>query len=158
MNEVQRILEQYDQTMDGVAWYGDPVWTILEGIDARCAAALPLAGVHTIWQLVMHMRFWEDVAMRRLSGPVIPDEAGNFPDTPAANEEAWQRTLEEFRHSNREFRDALSRLDPSRLDQLIPGEKRTCRNEAVGVIQHHIYHAGQIALLKKAYLGGNRKP
>ncbi|MFZ0704453.1 MAG: DinB family protein [Candidatus Korobacteraceae bacterium] len=151
MNEIQQLVERYDQTMSGDAWYGDPVWRILQGIDARCAAAQLIPGTHTIWQLVMHMEFWERIAARRLSGPATPDEAGNFPATPAPDEAEWQKTLEGFRASNREFRQAISQLDSSSLDSNTAGGQRTFRYELVGVIEHHIYHAGQIALLKKGY-------
>ncbi len=151
MSELQQILEQYDQTLIGEAWYGDPVWKILDGIDARCAAAQPIAGAHTIWQLVMHMAFWENIATRRFSGPVTPDEAGNFPPTPAADDAAWRKTLDEFRASNEAFRAALSQVDPTRLSENTPGGQRSFRYEMVGVVQHDIYHAAQIALLKKAY-------
>ena len=75
MTEIQQLVERYEQTMSGDAWYGDPVWKILEGVDAQCAAAELLPGAHTIWQLVMHMEFWERIAAGRFSGPVTPDEA-----------------------------------------------------------------------------------
>ncbi len=156
MSELQQLVEQYDQTMSGDAWYGEPVWKILEGIDAHRAAAAPIPGTHTIWQLVMHMAFWEGIAARRFSGPVTPEEAGNFPATPVADEEAWQKTLNSFRDSNRQFRQAISLLDSNSLDKNTPGGQRSFRYELVGVIQHHIYHAGQIALLKKAYLGAKQ--
>lgn len=151
MNEIERIVERYDQTLSGDAWYGYPVWTILEGIDAQCAATELFPGTHTIWQLVMHMEFWERIAVRRLAAPVTPEEAGNFPATPAPNEAAWQKTLESFRTSNREFRQSILPLDAATLDQTTPGGQHSFRYELVGVIEHHIYHAGQIALLKKGY-------
>jgi len=151
MNQIEQLLEQYNQTMTGDAWYGDPVWRILDGIDARCAVASPFGG-HTIWQLVMHMLFWEDVATRRLTGPVSPDLAGNFPEMPVLDEQSWQGTLDQFRASNERFRVALSLANPVRLDENTPGGQRSFRYEIVGVIEHHIYHIGQISLLKKACL------
>lgn len=153
MNEIQQLVERYDQTLHGDAWYGDPVWKILQGVDAPCAAAQLLPGTHTIWQLVMHMEFWERVALQRFSGPLSPreDDPGNFPATPAPDEAEWQKTLERFRTSNREFRQAMSQLDAGKLDSNTPEGQRTFRYELVGVIEHHIYHAGQIALLKKGY-------
>jgi len=152
-NQIQLLLTEYDQTMSGQAWYGEPVWKILDGIDAGCASAQPLPGMHTIWQLVMHMMFWEEVAIRRFSERVEPDLSGNFPSTAALDEPIWRKTLDQFRRSNAKFREALSRLDPATLDQTNPGGKYSFRGEAMGVIQHHIYHVGQIALLKKAYHG-----
>jgi len=154
MRELEAILSQYDDTMHGQAWYGDPVWKILDGVDAQCAAARPIKEAHSIWQLVMHMQFWETVAVQRTSAPTTPDERLNFPDTPAADEERWQETLKRFRESNREFRNAILKLDPTKLDDKTPGGKYSFRWEMCGVIQHHIYHAGQIALLKKAYAAG----
>jgi len=151
MTEVQQLVERYDQTLNGDAWYGDAIWKILQGIDADCAASQLIPGTHTIWQMVMHMEFWERIAASRFSGPVTPDDAGNFPATPAPNEAQWQKTLDSFRTSNREFRKVISRLDSGSLDNNTPGGQRTHRYELVGVIEHHIYHAGQIALLKKGY-------
>ena len=76
MTEIQQLVDRYEQTMSGDAWYGDPVWKILEGIDAQCAAAELLPGTHNIWQLVMHMEFWERVAVRRFSGEASPGRRG----------------------------------------------------------------------------------
>jgi hypothetical protein len=154
VNEIQLLLDQYDRTMDGQAWYGDPVWKILDGIDAACAEAAQLPDSHTIWQLVKHMAFWEDVATRRFAGPVEPDLAANFPSTPKLGEPRWRETLEQFRSSNARFREAVSKVGSAVLDELTPDAKYTYRYEIVGVIQHHIYHIGQIAILKKAYRSG----
>ncbi len=99
MTEIEQLVQRYDQTMSGDAWYGYPIWKILEGIDAPCAAAELLPGTHNIWQLVMHMEFWERVAAQRFSAPVRPeeDDAGNFPATPVVEEAEWQKSLESFR-------------------------------------------------------------
>jgi hypothetical protein len=153
-NEVDQLLEQYNLAMNGDAWYGDPVWKILDGIDARCATAQMLPGVHSIWQLLRHMEFWEKVAVERAAGPVKPDLTLNFPETSVADGTAWQQAVEDFGQSNREFRELLTRLDPARLDENTPGGDKSFRVELLGVLHHHIYHAGQIAILKKAYKAG----
>ena len=152
MTEIERILEQFDRVMQGNAWHGYPIWQILDGISAKCAAHRPIAEAHTIWEIVLHMMFWEGVATRRLAGQRAElDEALNFPAQPKATERNWQKTREEFRASNQELRKALARLDAARLDELSAGGKRSFYNEAQGVIQHDIYHAGQIALLRKSF-------
>jgi hypothetical protein len=97
------------------------------------------------------MMFWEGVAVQRAAGPVTLDEQLNFPEPPAVDEQVWQKTLEDFRRSNRAFRDLLGRLDPARLDQNTPGGQKPLRVELLGIVEHHIYHAGQISLLKKAF-------
>jgi uncharacterized damage-inducible protein DinB len=149
-NEAEHILEHYDLAMNGDGGYSEEIWKILDGISPSTAAATPVAGAHSIWQLVKHMAFWERVGLQRAAGPVTPDEKLNFPSTPTLDEQAWEQTLDEFRRSNHEFREFLAHLDPAKLDQNTPGGQRTFRTELLDVIRHHIYHAGQIALLKKA--------
>lgn len=151
MSELNRILKHYDGVLDGDAWHGDAIWEILEAIPAQTAAARPLPGTHTIWELVSHMTFWEGVVTKRLAGlrAGLVEEL-NFPPTPAATEENWQKTLGEFRASNHAFREALANLDPAKLEQLTAAGKRTYYDEAHGIIEHHVYHLGQIAVLKKS--------
>jgi DinB superfamily len=150
MSQLQRILDHYDNVLNGDPWHGDPIYRILDGISAGQAAARPLADRHTIWEIVMHMTFWEGVVTKRLGGlrAGLAEEL-NFPAMPAATEANWKQTLDEFRASNRSFREALAKLDPARLDELTAAGKRTYYGEAHGIIEHHLYHLGQIALLKK---------
>lgn len=151
MPEIDRTLNRYDQVLRGAAWHGDPMWQILEGISAETAAARPVPEAHTIWEIVMHMIFWEEVATERLAGRRAGlVEERNFPPMPEHTDEAWSKTLDQLRASNRRFREALAQLDAAKLDDLSAAGKRTIYDEAHGLIEHHIYHLGQIALLKKA--------
>ncbi|MGB8885188.1 MAG: DinB family protein [Candidatus Korobacteraceae bacterium] len=150
MPEITRMLEHYDGVLSGEPWHGDPIWQILGGIPAEVAAARPWDGSHTIWEIVMHMTFWEGVATERLAGQRAGlAEELNFPAMPVVSEENWKQTLDQFRASNQKFRAALAKLDPARLDELTAAGKRTYYGEVHGVIEHTVYHAGQIALLKK---------
>ena len=69
---------------------------------------------------------------------------------PEGTEANWQKTLDAFRASNQALREALQKLDPARLDELSAAGKRSFYDEVHGVIDHNVYHAGQIALLAKA--------
>ena len=152
MTGTERILDQYDAVLRGDAWHGYPIWQVLDSVSVECAAARPIFDAHTIWEIVLHMMFWEGVATRRLAGQRAGvDEALNFPSPPEPTETNWQKTRDEFRASNQQLREALAKLDPAWLDELSAAGKRTFHDEAHGVIQHDVYHAGQIALLKKAF-------
>ena len=151
MHDVQRILKQYDQVLNGPAWHGDPIYEILGAVSAKVAAARPIAKAHSIWEIVGHMTFWEEVATRRLVGLRAGlEEERNFPAMPDITDANWRKTLDEFRASNQSFREALQQLAPSRLDEMSAAGKRSFYGEAHGLIEHHVYHAGQIALLAKA--------
>ncbi len=151
MSEIECILKHYDDVLSGDPWHGEPVWTVLENVSLPTATAHPVAGAHSIWEIVAHMIFWESVVIKRLAG----ERAGlvedlNFAVPANLTEESWQETLRQFRASNQLFREALKRLAPGQLDQLTAAGKRTFGEEAHGVIEHHVYHLGQISLLKRA--------
>jgi DinB superfamily len=151
MTEIERMLNQYELVLHGDAWHGDAIWKILDNTSTECAAHR-LTECHTIWEIVMHMTFWEEVATRRLRGERAGlDEALNFRTMPSIREANWRKTLLHFRASNEEFGKALSNLDSANLDGMSAAGKRSFYDEAHGLIQHNVYHAGQIALLKKDF-------
>ena len=150
MTEVARILDQYDRALSGDAWHGDNVWKILSDVSPEQAFQRPLQGAHTIWELLAHMAFWESEVRRRLAGTAgEPDESLNYPPMPPATAENWTRQLEAFRQSNAEFHQALTQLNDSVLDEPLSAPEKSVYVEVHGVIQHHLYHAGQIAILRK---------
>lgn len=149
MNDVERILKHYDGVLNGDAWHGEAVWKVLKDIPAATAAARPVSGAHSIWEIVDHMTFWEGVVVERLQGKRAGLVEQLNPATRAPTEENWRKTLDAFRDSNRWFREALANLDPAQLNDLTAAGKRTYYGEAHGILEHHVYHLGQIALLKK---------
>ena len=155
MSEIERILDQYDRAMNGEAWHGDNVWSILSAVEPQQAFERPLAHTHTIWELVGHMKFWETEVRRRLERVASePDERLNFPAMPEACAENWETVLQEFRASNEGFRAAVAALDEARLQQPLSAPDKSVYVEVHGVIQHNLYHAGQIALLHKNLASG----
>jgi uncharacterized damage-inducible protein DinB len=150
MSEIQRILDQHHGALHGPAWHGDSVWQILEGVTPEQAQLCPLSKTHTIWELVAHMTFWETEVRHRLQKLEPQSEAElNFPRMPTATAENWARQLDAFRESNGKFRDAVKNLDDSQLETPLSSAQNTIYVELHGVIQHHLYHAGQIAILRK---------
>lgn len=152
MNETHRINSQLKRAYQGEAWHGPCLRELLDGVTAEQAAARPIAGAHSIWELVNHIIAWEQISKRRLEGDAmknLPDEV-NFPPVNDTSESAWQRTLEQLAASNQALRDAVKQIDDNRLDDLVPEAGYSNYFMLHGVIQHDLYHAGQIALLKKA--------
>jgi uncharacterized damage-inducible protein DinB len=150
MRETERIREQYERALNGNSWHGDNVWKTLGEVRPEQAFHRVLPDAHTIWELVAHMAFWESQVTRRLRRePELPEAELNFPRMPAATAENWQLLLEQFRRSNEEFRAALSKVQDSQLDDPLSSPEKSVYIEVHGVIQHHLYHAGQIAILRK---------
>jgi hypothetical protein len=88
--------------------------------------------------------------MRRLAGAQVNEpEEGDFPIVTDASEEAWRLTLAKFDETHRSLAEAVSALTPERLRETVSGKDYTVEYMLRGLLRHHVYHAGQIAMLKK---------
>ena len=158
MNEVERISDQFRRAFDGEAWHGPSVLSLLEGVTAEQAAAHPIAGAHSIWELTLHIAAWESACRRRLQGDraQLSDEE-DFPRIEDMSEEAWVATKKDLRAGHQALLGAIATLDESRLDRPIIEDETVSFSSVYvtlhGGVQHDLYHAGQIAILKKALAG-----
>ncbi len=158
MSEVRRIAEGLTCGIDGDPWHGPATLRVLDGIDARAAAAHPLPGGHSIWETVLHMTAWTREVLRRLelAPPGLPLE-GDWPEAGEATPEAWTAAVRDLRSAHEELAAELMRMPESRLWEIVGGAARD-RSVGVGVTfyamlhglaQHDVYHTAQIATLRR---------
>jgi uncharacterized damage-inducible protein DinB len=158
MTEITRILDQFRRTYNGDAWHGTPLRGILNGISAEQAMMRPLANGHTIWELVLHITAWEGEVLRRLqTGSMAMPEEGDWQEVHDGSETAWKAALKRLADVHAALEQEIMRTTDDRLETTLgaPRVRETGAGVSVyvllhGIIQHSIYHAGQIALLKKA--------
>jgi uncharacterized damage-inducible protein DinB len=153
MSETARLADQLRRAFEGPAWHGDPLLEILAGVEARTAAARPIQNAHGIWELVLHIAAWDDVVRRRTEGAAVTlSDEQNFPAIPEASENAWHRTLTAAKKTHDDLVEIVAAFPDSRLAEQVPGKSENYYNfycMLSGITQHELYHAGQIALLKK---------
>jgi uncharacterized damage-inducible protein DinB len=157
-SEIARIVDELEREHAGDPWHGSPLRQILEGVDHRQASHRPLPGGHTIWELVLHMISWKNEVRRRIGGaPAATPLEGDWPKASNATAEAWRETLAALEASHRSLVSSVSSLPEDLLFK--PTNDPRGRDSGAGVdhyvllhgiVQHDVYHAGQIALLKKA--------
>ena len=150
--EIKRLEEQLRRVLEGEAWHGPSVLELVADLSAAQAASHPIAGAHSIWELVLHITTDYDLVLRRLAGDGQPlTLAEGWPECPAATDENWQQTLAELKRLNKKLRQEVLAFPVERLDEfLVPEVPYTAYTQFAGVTQHNLYHAGQIALLKRA--------
>ena len=158
MSEVQRIRNQFQRAFNGEAWHGPAVLKILDGVTAQQAAAHPIPGAHSIWELTLHIAAWEDACRRRLEGdPAQLSDEEDWPKIEDTSEEAWRATQQHLRDNHAALLDAISAVDDSRLDLPIIDDPKIPFSSVYvtlhGAVQHDLYHAGQMAIVKKALEG-----
>ncbi len=153
MTETERILDQLRRAYEGEAWHGPSVKEVLSGITAAQAHARPLLNAHSISELVRHIGVWEDVGRRRLEGDRAQIEISSPEDWPRpddTSEAAWEQAKAALDRGHQALVEAITRVPESRLDAPVCEGLSSVYVTLHGVIQHDLYHAGQIAMLKKA--------
>jgi uncharacterized damage-inducible protein DinB len=151
MGEVQRILDQMDRAFSGDAWHGPPLMRLLDGVSAEDASKHAVAGAHSVWELVHHIGAWNSIVQHRLQGETVQvTTERDWPPVWEVTEPSWKRALENLAESRARLRNAAASLRDDQLDEKV-GATDVSRYQILhGVIQHDLYHAGQIAILKKA--------
>ena len=155
MGETERLARLFHEAVSGKPWHGPSLGAILEGIDAAAAAARPLEASHSIWEIVLHLTGWTREVARRLEGesPKLP-ALGDWPEIDDAN---WSVARADLFTAHEDLIAALAKFPASRLEERVGGKRDaplgtgvTYREMIFGALQHHAYHGGQIALLRKA--------
>jgi uncharacterized damage-inducible protein DinB len=152
MTPVEKLAKHIERTVRGPMWHGPVLDEVLAGVTSEQAAARPIAGAHSIWELVLHMTTWVEISRARLDGRAIadpPDEV-NFPAVRDTSEAAWGAALDRLRETHRDLAARVRQLDEAALDTRIEGLPYNAWFLLHGVVEHGTYHGGQIALLKKA--------
>jgi uncharacterized damage-inducible protein DinB len=151
VSEGARIADQLRRAFDGSAWHGPALLELLEDVDAATAAAKPLPKVHSIWELVLHIAVWDDAALRRLGGKKWqPTGRANFPPVSRPAEAAWRKAMRATKRTHDVLVATVAALPAARLGDRVPGKRYDFYHMLHGIAQHELYHAGQIAILKKA--------
>lgn len=156
--ETDRIATQLERAYGGPAWHGPALSELVAGLDAASAAARPVARAHSIWEIVAHLTVWNDVPRRRLAGePLdsVPAEV-DWPPVPSPTAAAWREALAALEGAHRRLHETVLALAEARLSDPVPGTGPDVWSMLHGVVQHNLYHAGQIALLRKAAPGSPR--
>jgi uncharacterized damage-inducible protein DinB len=154
MSECTRLADQIRRAFEGDAWHGDSVLEILSGVTGATAAARPIKNAHSIWELVLHIAAWDDVVRRRAEGSVVSlSTKQNFPPVTDTSEAAWRKAGARLTQTHEQLVKTVEAFPDSRLQERVQGKSPayyTFFYMFAGIVQHELYHAGQIVLLKKA--------
>lgn len=128
---------------------------ILEGITSEQALSHPIPSAHSIWELVHHVDAWCNFAYGAVQGipiPAWPDmpQEQDFPRVIDQGHQAWQKAVRSLFANHLKLVEAINGFGDSRLEATVPGRAYKFYRLFQSMTQHAVYHAGQIALLKKA--------
>ena len=161
MSISKELSHQLENILSGDPWYGSPVYTIIEGISFEAAYEKPPGSVHNIAEIVLHMIAWTEEVMDRMNGLTagVPT-SGDWPETGSPEEQKWQNYVDDLKLVNVNLVGVIQNFPPEQWSEVINDERNRELGTGVtyeelinGLIQHHIYHSAQIALLNRIVNG-----
>ena len=150
--ELQSIIRNLENTLDGTPWYGRPVYAILREIDTAIAYKKPSANSHSLAELLYHMLTWAEFTLKRLERDHSQDLAAFEkldwrPIDPAVHD--WDEGLAALIATHQQIIALLQTKDEFFLSETVDYRQYNFRFLLNGLIQHNIYHIGQIAYAVK---------
>lgn len=151
--DLKSFLLLIDEGFSRAAWHGPNLLGSLRGVTLEQLLHRPRKRGHNAWELAVHCAYWKYAVRNRLvGGPrgAFALEGSNFfPREDGLTLSDWRRDRALLVREHRALRAVVAALDPSLLDRTVAGSRHTVRRTVMGIAAHDIYHAGQIALLKR---------
>ncbi len=145
MNKCQEIAEAYRAVTIKGAWYGPTVAELLERISPEAATTVPAPGAHTIAELQQHLLLWNERIRKT-------DESHPMPKWEAEKEWAepaipWNELVARWRQSRDLLEERMRNFPVADLGKQTPGRSYPYEFLLNGIVQHTIWHSGQIAMV-----------
>ena len=155
MTTSEKLISELTKILSERPWYGSSVYAILEPITFEAAYEKPPGSVHNIAEIVMHMVAWTEEVMDRMNGMTASlPTSGDWPETGAPDEQKWQNYVEDLKLVNVNLIGIIQNFPEEQWNEPINDERGdrpvvTYEDLILGLMQHHVYHSGQIALLNR---------
>jgi uncharacterized damage-inducible protein DinB len=156
MTTANQLQYQLEDVFIGHPWHGTPISTIITQGSWIAAFNKPQGSVHSIANIVLHMTGWTEEVISRLKGNAAGYPArGDWPEPGEPSEQSWQQMVIELDKANSDLVKTIQAFPDEQWDELINDERGvfepvpTYKGLVEGLIQHQVYHAGQIALLNR---------
>jgi|SRR3989337_2631620 len=150
--EIQSIILTLENILDGDPWYGRPVYAILREVDSSIAYKKITPGSHSLIELLYHMLTWAEFTLKRTEKEDANDltafEKLDWREIDPKIHD-WDEGLSAFIAAHQQIIALLHTKDDTFLNETVDYRQYNFRYLLNGLIQHNIYHLGQMAYLKK---------
>jgi uncharacterized damage-inducible protein DinB len=145
VNETQRIADSYRAATIKGAWYGPTVAELLAGISPELATKAPVPEAHSIAALLQHLLLWnERIRNTSDSNPMPRWEAEKEWAEPPI---PWNELVSRWNQSRDLLEEKMRNFPAADLAKQVAGRSYPYETMFHGIVQHAIYHSGQIAMV-----------
>lgn len=154
---IEKLVIELDKPMNGDPWYGSSIKKVLDGITHEEAFAVPFINAHSIAEITLHIYAWINEVNSRLEGnkPADP-KMGDWPKVEKYEKHYWTEIRSNIYKEHERLISLVKNFPFERFEERVGKERVpelgtgfSYREMLVGLMQHNVYHLGQIAILKK---------
>ena len=151
--ETQYIIKSFESTLSGQPWFGRAVYEILGEADESKVNTKPNGTEHSMLDLVWHMNTWAEFTLGAVENRSVEEMKNievNDWRTIDPKQHTWKKGIEQLKATHSKIIDKLKQKeDDAYLKDIVINRQYNFRFLLNGLIQHNIYHLGQIAYIKK---------
>ena len=150
--EIKIIISSLQNVNSGTPWFGRAAYEMLDEVNPGNVFIKPGNTAHSLIEIMYHMITWADFTLKRIQKVKINDLAA------AENADwrkidmkvySWKKGLSEFKGIHNKIISLLKEKDDSFLNEKVDYREYDFKFLLNVLIQHNIYHLGQIAYLNK---------
>ena len=131
MHQTQRIADSYRAATVKAAWYGPSLAELLAQISPELATTPPVPGSHSISALLQHLLLWNE----------------RIRNTSDSNSIPWNELVSRWSQSRELLEEKIRNFPIEDLAKQVPGSSYPYETMLHGILEHAIYHSGQIAMV-----------
>ena len=154
MNETQRMADAYRAVTVKGAWYGPTLAELIAKISPEEATKPPIPGAHSISELLQHLLLWNERVRNTSDGTPMPkwEAEKEWAEPPIP----WNELVARWNKSRDLLEERLRNFPNEDLGKQVPGRTYPYETLLPGIVQHTIYHSGQIAMVLSMLRGRAR--
>jgi uncharacterized damage-inducible protein DinB len=153
-NEIRSIINNLQEVVNGEPWYGRSVNAIFKTIDPKNVYKKPSENSHSLIQLLYHMNSWAEFTLAQIENKITDVTVFEKKDWIEIDptEHTWEKGMNQFNSVHEEIINELQKRTDDLLDGGVKFRDYNFRYLLNGLIQHDIYHLGQIVYLNKSFI------
>jgi uncharacterized damage-inducible protein DinB len=145
MHQTQQIADSYRAATVKAAWYGPSLAELLAQISPELATTAPVPGSHSISELLQHLLLWNERVRNSSDSNSLPrwqpEKEWAEPPIP------WNELVSRWSLSRELLEEKIRNFPIEDLAKQVPGRDYPYETMLHGIVEHAIYHSGQIAMV-----------
>ena len=148
---IHDLIRQFREIQDGSPWFDQSFTDKLKGLTEAEGLTRPLPALHSVAEHLSHILEWRKECLRRLRDEYtdLMNSPDDWKDNTTIARTGWAALQQQFVASTADMISALQGRDDEYLQTPFREEGYTFHYLFEGIIQHDLYHLGQIGITLK---------